>query len=91
MPNYSKILIEKYFDENSFVMSDIESFDYFVDKELQKVIEENKIIEKHKNVIKSGKGMPAVYFNKKNKEKAEEMQKAFKEKNYKQYEKWRLE
>ena len=45
MPNYSKILIEKYFDENSFVMSDIESFDYFVDKELQKVIEENKIIE----------------------------------------------
>lgn len=45
MPNYSNILINKYFDENSFVKSDIESFNFFVDKELQKIIEENRLIE----------------------------------------------
>jgi len=45
VPNYSKILIEKYFDENSFVKSDIESFNFFVEKELQKIIEENRLIE----------------------------------------------
>jgi len=45
VPNYSNILINKYFDENSFVKSDIESFNFFVDKELQKIIEENRLIE----------------------------------------------
>ena len=45
MPNYSTILIQKYFDENSFVKSDIESFNFFVEKELQKIIDENRLIE----------------------------------------------
>ncbi|MBI5392905.1 DNA-directed RNA polymerase subunit B'' [Candidatus Woesearchaeota archaeon] len=45
MRKYSKILIQKYFDEHSLVASDIESFNYFVEKELQIIIEENKIIE----------------------------------------------
>jgi DNA-directed RNA polymerase beta subunit len=41
----SKILINKYFEENSFVTANIESFNYFIDKELQNIINENKIIE----------------------------------------------
>jgi len=41
----SKVLIEKYFEENSFVKADIESFNYFIEKELQKIVEENKEIE----------------------------------------------
>ncbi|MBW2994086.1 DNA-directed RNA polymerase subunit B'' [Candidatus Woesearchaeota archaeon] len=45
MPNYSTILIQKYFDENSFVKSDIESFNFFVEKELQKIIDENRLVE----------------------------------------------
>ncbi|MEM4263527.1 MAG: DNA-directed RNA polymerase subunit B'' [Candidatus Woesearchaeota archaeon] len=45
MPKYAKVLIENYFKENSFVKSDIESFNFFVEKELQKIIEENKVIE----------------------------------------------
>ncbi len=45
MPSYAKILIKKYFEENSFVRSDIESFNDFIEKELQKVVDENKIIE----------------------------------------------
>lgn len=43
--NKPKILLQKYFDEFSFVSSDIESFNLFIDKELQKIIEENKEIE----------------------------------------------
>lgn len=45
MPKYAKVLIENYFKENSFVKSDIESFNFFVEKELQKIIEENKLVE----------------------------------------------
>jgi len=45
MNRSSKILIEKYFDEHSLVESDIDSFNYFIDSELQNVINENKIIE----------------------------------------------
>jgi DNA-directed RNA polymerase beta subunit len=45
MRKYSKILIQKYFNEHSLVASDIESFNYFIEKELQIIIEENKIIE----------------------------------------------
>lgn len=45
MSKYSKILIQKYFEENSIVKSSIESFNRFVDKELQKIIDENKEIE----------------------------------------------
>ncbi|MBD3361864.1 DNA-directed RNA polymerase subunit B'' [Candidatus Woesearchaeota archaeon] len=45
MPKYAKTLIKKYFEENSLVRSDIESFNYFVNTELQKIIDENKYIE----------------------------------------------
>lgn len=42
---YSKLLIKKFFEENSFVASDIESFNNFIDYELQKIIEDNKTVE----------------------------------------------
>jgi len=45
MVNHSKLLIQKYFDSYSFIKSDIESFNYFIEHELQKIIEENKEIE----------------------------------------------
>ncbi len=45
MNKASKILINKYFEENSFVTANIESFNYFIDKELQNIINENKVIE----------------------------------------------
>ncbi|MEM4282480.1 MAG: DNA-directed RNA polymerase subunit B'' [Candidatus Woesearchaeota archaeon] len=41
----TRILLKKYFEENSFVRSDIESFNDFVDRELHNIVEENKIIE----------------------------------------------
>tara|TARA_Y100000310_G_scaffold75462_1_gene71753 strand:+ start:9804 stop:11294 length:1491 start_codon:yes stop_codon:yes gene_type:complete len=44
MYKYGKILIKKYFEEQSFVDSDIESFNDFIDLELQKIVEENKEI-----------------------------------------------
>ncbi len=40
-----KVLLKSYFDENSLIKSDIESFNNFVEKELQNIIEENKDIE----------------------------------------------
>ena len=43
--NRSNILITKYFEENSFVNADIKSFNDFIDKELPRIIEENKDIE----------------------------------------------
>lgn len=45
MIKYSDILIKKYFEENSIVKSSIESFNRFVDKELQIIIDENREIE----------------------------------------------
>lgn len=45
MPKYAKVLIKKYFDESSLVKSDIESFNHFVEAELQRIIDENKYIE----------------------------------------------
>ncbi|MBL7054779.1 DNA-directed RNA polymerase subunit B'' [Candidatus Woesearchaeota archaeon] len=42
MYKYSKLLIQKYFEEHSLVNSDIGSFDHFIDEELKKIIEENK-------------------------------------------------
>ena len=45
MASYSKLLFQKYFEENSFVASNIESFNNFVNKILQQIIDENKIIE----------------------------------------------
>jgi DNA-directed RNA polymerase beta subunit len=44
MYKYGKTLIQKYFDEQSFVDSDIESFNYFMEAELNKIVEENKEI-----------------------------------------------
>lgn len=45
MYGYNKVIIKKYFEDVSFVDSDIESFNNFIDKELQNIIEENKVIE----------------------------------------------
>ncbi len=45
MHKTAKLLIQKYFEKHSFVRSDIESFNGFVEKELQKVIEDNKTVE----------------------------------------------
>jgi DNA-directed RNA polymerase beta subunit len=42
--NY-KTLINSYFEDYSFVQSNIESFNNFIDVELQKIIDENKFIE----------------------------------------------
>ncbi|MEM3154075.1 MAG: DNA-directed RNA polymerase subunit B'' [Candidatus Woesearchaeota archaeon] len=41
----AKTLIKKFFDENSFVKSNIESFNFFVEKELNNIVEENREIE----------------------------------------------
>ncbi|MEK6854126.1 MAG: DNA-directed RNA polymerase subunit B'', partial [Nanoarchaeota archaeon] len=40
MNNYA-VLIKKFFEEQSFVKSDIESFNYFLDNEFKSIIEEN--------------------------------------------------
>ncbi len=45
MRKYSEVLIRKYFEDHSFVVSNIESFNNFIDYELQQIIEENKVIE----------------------------------------------
>ncbi len=45
MHKYSKVLVERYFDDNSVVASNIDSFNNFVEFELQRIIEENKVIE----------------------------------------------
>ena len=45
MRRYSEALIRRYFDENSIVASNIDSFNNFIDFELAKIIEENKTIE----------------------------------------------
>ena len=44
MYKYGKTLIQKFFDEQSFVDSDIGSYNHFVEKELNNIIEENKEI-----------------------------------------------
>ncbi|RJQ17043.1 DNA-directed RNA polymerase subunit B'' [Candidatus Woesearchaeota archaeon] len=43
--DYAKVLIKKYFEENSFVKPDIDSFNNFIDHELQNIIDENRDIE----------------------------------------------
>ena len=45
MDKTSKVLIQKYFQENSIIQSNIESFNNFVEFELQKIIDENKEVE----------------------------------------------
>ncbi len=42
--NNSAVLMKKFFEEQSFVKSDIESFNYFLDNELNSIIEENREI-----------------------------------------------
>ncbi|MBI2651064.1 DNA-directed RNA polymerase subunit B'' [Candidatus Woesearchaeota archaeon] len=44
MYKYGKTLIQKYFDEQSFVDSDIESYNDFMERQLNQIIEENKEI-----------------------------------------------
>ena len=44
MYKYGKTLIQKYFDEQSFVDSDIESYNDFIENQLNHIIEENKEI-----------------------------------------------
>src|SRR3990167_4870336 len=44
MYKYGKTLIQKYFQEQSFVDSDIDSFNNFIDKELNNIVEENREI-----------------------------------------------
>ncbi len=44
MYKYGKILIKQYFNEQSFVDSDIASYNEFMENELNKIIEENKEI-----------------------------------------------
>ncbi|MFH1173953.1 MAG: DNA-directed RNA polymerase subunit B'' [archaeon] len=41
----AKLLIKKYFEENSLIQADIQSFNDFVEKELPIIIDENKVIE----------------------------------------------
>ncbi|MBT3262157.1 DNA-directed RNA polymerase subunit B'' [Candidatus Woesearchaeota archaeon] len=43
--NKTKLLLERFFEENSLVASDINSFNHFVDIGIQKVIDENKELE----------------------------------------------
>jgi len=44
MYKYGKTLIQKYFDEQTFVDSDIDSYNDFIEKQLNQIIEENKEI-----------------------------------------------
>ncbi len=44
MPNYSRTLIKKYFEEKNLVEADITSFNSLIDAQLQEIIEENKEI-----------------------------------------------
>lgn len=44
MYKYSKTLIQKYFEEQKFINANIDSFNYFMDTELNNIIEENKEI-----------------------------------------------
>ncbi|MBN1646010.1 DNA-directed RNA polymerase subunit B'', partial [Candidatus Woesearchaeota archaeon] len=45
MNKAAKVLMNKYFEENSLVKANIESFNQFINEELDKIIEENREIE----------------------------------------------
>ncbi|MEK6964384.1 MAG: DNA-directed RNA polymerase subunit B'' [Nanoarchaeota archaeon] len=45
MNKMGRVLIQKYFQENSLVKANVASFDHFVEHELQQIIEENREIE----------------------------------------------
>jgi len=44
MSKYYETLIKEYFESESIIKSDIENFNNFIEKELQKIVEENKVI-----------------------------------------------
>ncbi|MDP7323865.1 MAG: DNA-directed RNA polymerase subunit B'' [Candidatus Woesearchaeota archaeon] len=44
MVNTGELLMKKYFEEESFIRSDIESYNNFIEKVLQEIVEENKEI-----------------------------------------------
>jgi len=45
MTNKAKVLIGKYFKDYSFVKADIESYNNFIDIEMPRIVEINKLIE----------------------------------------------
>ncbi|MBD3318357.1 DNA-directed RNA polymerase subunit B'' [Candidatus Woesearchaeota archaeon] len=45
MVDQTRLILQKFFEEHSFVESDIESFNQFVDQQLQEIIDENRVIE----------------------------------------------
>lgn len=45
MNDNAKILLNKFFEDNSMVEANIESYNRFIEEELPKIIEENKVIE----------------------------------------------
>ncbi|MBR9693133.1 DNA-directed RNA polymerase subunit B'' [Candidatus Woesearchaeota archaeon] len=45
MEHAGQLLIKKYFEENGIIKADIDSFNHFIETELQRILEENKIIE----------------------------------------------
>lgn len=45
MPEAAKAIIQNYFKQHSFVKSDIESFNNFIERVMQQIIEENKEVE----------------------------------------------
>ncbi len=45
MIDHTQLLIKKYLEENSFVRSNIESFNNFIERDMQRICEENKTIE----------------------------------------------
>ncbi len=54
MYKYGRTLIQKYFDEQSFVGSDIESYNFFMEKELNKIIAKLHIhLRENRKMVKS--------------------------------------
>lgn len=45
MVTSSKVLIDKFFEQNSFVKSTIDSFNQFLEKHLNEILDENRIVE----------------------------------------------
>jgi DNA-directed RNA polymerase subunit B len=43
--NDSNLLLKKFFEENSLIQADLNSFNNFIEKELHRILEENRIIE----------------------------------------------
>lgn len=45
MIDHTQVLIRKYLEENNFVRSNIESFNSFIERDMQRICDENKVIE----------------------------------------------